>query len=368
MQHAVFVPVNVGFATALGRGVEHTVIVGPQAGDEEVAVEDVGIFQLPDVRRGNLVVGRLRLTLGSGAAAGLQLVVGPVVEHTGVVLGGLEVELGVEVFQGGLVELTADDDVADIAFAIGGPDPQLVFPQGTTDISAVLFDDVDLIALQTAVENRGARLVLTVRAQVAGADGPLITAALGDLIDGHARRGDGDVGATDGELDFFEGAEVIVRQGGAGGRHVGEDDAVDGEGVLRACRTGAQEVGLLAGLVTADVDAVHHHAGGLVEQRPRVAGGGNLVELRRRHVGAAGGLALVQERRLRGHGDDVFDGWRHGDVDGGGPADTNRDVRVFHRTEPFQLGAQRVLAGSQAEEAVLAFGVGHLDLGSADAG
>ena len=92
------------------------------------------------------------------------------------------------------------------------------------------------------------------------------------------------------DLHLLERVEVVVGRRGAEGRHVGDHHAVDRPDGLIAARAGADVLRLLAALVAADVDAVGEHAGGGLQDRPRVAGGRDLLEL---------GLVIVAPVEMR---------------------------------------------------------------------
>src|SRR6185369_16161180 len=96
---------------ALGGEGEFAGVVRVETGDEEVGARDEGVFGLVEVRRRGLVPRRLRSARGARTAAELELVVLPVVEDAGVLRAELEVQLGVEGLELGLVELAALDDV-----------------------------------------------------------------------------------------------------------------------------------------------------------------------------------------------------------------------------------------------------------------
>jgi hypothetical protein len=286
------------------------------------------------------------------------------VEDARVARPGLEVELEVVVLQLGLVELAALGDVADVADAVGAPDPQVVLEHRTSDVGSVLLHRLDLVAV------RQGRLGLqaAVGIQIAGIAPPLVGAALGHLVDRHARGLHRDVGARHRELDLLEGPEVEVGGRAADRVHVGEDHAVHREGVVARARAQPQEVGLLAALVAADVDAVDQHAGRLTEQRPGVTGGRHLVELDRRDVGPLGDPPLVEERSLAGDRDDVLDRAAESDLDARLAADLDGQVRALDGGEPLQLGPQGVGPGVQVEKAELPLLVALLHLGSPHAG
>src|SRR5205807_7903311 len=140
-----------------------------------------------------------------------------------------EVELGVEVLELGLVELAAAGDVANVAAAVGGPDPQVILPDGAADVGAILVHLVDPVAGKARPHFRRLRLPGAVGAQVARLPTPVVGAALGHLVDGDARGRDVDVGRSDRQLHLFEGPEVEVSGRAAHRVHVGQDDAVAGE-------------------------------------------------------------------------------------------------------------------------------------------
>src|SRR5262249_6748892 len=160
----------------------------------------------------------------------------------------------------------------DIVAAEGGPAPEVVFPERPADVGAVLGDPLDTVA----VGQRGGRLQGARGLEIAGVRLDLVGAALGHLIDRDAGGGNRHVGARYRELHLFVGAEVEVDGRAADRVHVGDDDAVDGEGIIAAGGAVADEVGLLAALVAADVDPVLLHAGHLLQERPGVAGGGHV--------------------------------------------------------------------------------------------
>ena len=361
---AVLVDRDVGRQPALGGEGELAGVARPEAGDRPVRGGDEGVLDLVDVLRRGLVVGRRGLAVGAGAAAELELVVGPVVEDARVVLPGLEVQLGVIVLELGLVELAALDDVADVADAVGAPDPQVVVDQRSADVGAVLQHLVDPVA----VGQIGLGLQVAGGVQVAGVAPPLVGAALGDLVDRHPRGLHGDVGARHRELDLLEGAEVEVGGRAAHRVHVGEDDAVHGEGVVAPVGAHADEVRLLAALVAADVDAVDQHAGRLAEQRPGIARRGHLVELDGRDVGPLVDPPLVEQRSLAGDGDDVLDRAVQGDLDVGLAAQPDRQARTLDRGETLQLGLEGVEPRVQVEEPELPLCVALLHLRRARAG
>src|SRR5258706_81587 len=96
----------------------------------------------------------------------------------------------------------------------------------------------------------------------------VVRAAVGDHIDLDTRSHDARIAAAGGELQFFERIEVVVRRRGAGGGEVGDVHTVNVPRRLIAGRALRDVTGLLARLVAADVDAVHLHAGGLLQDDP----------------------------------------------------------------------------------------------------
>ncbi len=242
--------------------------------------------------------------------------------------------------------------------------PEVVLDDRAAEVEAVLLDRVDLVA----VHFPGRGLPVPFGAQVAAVALPLVGAALGDLVDGDARRLDRDVGRGGGQLDLLVGAEVEVGGGAADRGHVGEVDAVDREDVVGAGGAADVEVRLLAALVAADVDAVGEHAGRLAQQRPGVARGRDLVEILLRERRSLVLLARVDERRLGGDADRLLQrrGHRHAHVDLG--ADAHADAGLLDLGEAGELGLQGVLAGIEAEEAEVAARVGRLHARRAGAG
>src|SRR6185503_15502291 len=94
----------------------------------------------------------------------------------------------------------------------------------------------------------------------------------------------------------------------------------------------------------------------------------DLLELRRVDRGAGGDAPLVEQRALRGDGDDVLDRRVHRHLEVGVATDVDDDVRIVEGREALELGLEAVAAGRQTQETELALGVGHLHLRRAAAG
>ncbi len=192
---------------------------------------------------------------------------------------------------------------------------------------------------------RDGRLELAVGQVEPAAEVDLVAAAAGDHVQGDAAGLHGDVRAAGGDVHLLERVEVPVDGGGADGRRVGDDDAVNGPDVVAAAaRIALGDVaGLLAGFRAADVLAVHDDRRRHLHDVPGVAGGRQGLQDLLRDVLADRGLLGVDRRR---DGDD-----RHflfhlalfkGQVDQRLLTEDDDDARLFLLLEPLQLGRQSV--------------------------
>ena len=150
----------------------------------------------------------------------------------------------------------------------------------------------------------------------------------GRLCDLLARRRD---------LDLLEVVVVEIRRRGAGQRHIGHHDAVDGpDRILRASSL-RREVRLLARLIARDVHAVDEHSCHRPQQRERVAGGRNHCQFVGREVGGGARFLAVDNRRRGSHGDDLVDRadfQLYGEIDGF--ADVDDHVVAHDRGEALE--------------------------------
>src|SRR6185369_17248959 len=379
-----------GVLAALGNELEAAVHDGVQAGEVEVGVEDVGVLELGSRRLlavVRLVPGGLLRAERTGVAADLRLLALQAEHRGGVVRRDLGVELDVLRLQLGLVGHVGDGPQVDLLVAIRAPDPQTVLDDRTAELGAVLFHLIDLVALldgglgvagavgrvtvveaalvERALVNVGAGLPGLVRLVVATGAAPLVRAALGHHVEDDAAGGDRRVAAARRHLHLFERVEVVVGGRRAQGRHVGDDHAVDRPDGLVAAGAGADIPGLLAALVTTDVDAVGENARSRLQDGPGVASGRDLLELRVADRGARGDAALVQQRGLAQDRDDVLDRGREGHFDLGVATDVDGHVRVLDGREPFQLSLELVRGRAQAQEVEDALGVRDLELAGA---
>src|SRR5262249_31955732 len=107
------------------------------------------------------------------------------------------------------------------------------------------------------------------------------------------------VAAARRNLDFLERVEVVIGRRGVARGDVADDRAVEVPLLVRAAAERVER-GLLAGEVAADVRAAHHHPGRLLEDDPRVARGGNLLERFTREAGREARRLRVDHRALAG--------------------------------------------------------------------
>ena len=154
-------------------------------------------------------------------------------------------------------------------------------------------------------------------------------------------------------VDRVEVVVVEIGRRRSGQRHVGDRDAVHRPHRVLRARALRRDVGLLAGLVAADVDAIDEDAGNRAHQRERIARRRNLRELVGRHVGRRAGLLRVDDRRRRGdvhRRRDRADLQRRAEVDG--LPRVERDGVPHRRREALERDRHLVRAGRQIEEAV----------------
>jgi hypothetical protein len=188
----------------------------------------------------------------------------------------------------------------------------------------------------------------------------LVGAALHDEVEADAAGALLDVVAAGGDLDFLERVVVEVARRGADRRHVGDLDAIEIPGAVRGPRALADERGLLTRLVPRDVHAIHDDAGDGAQQRPRVAGVRDPLELGGREVRRRAHLLVVDDRRLARDGDRLLDGGdpqRHGQVDV--LSDAQLDVVAYDGGESLERDGELVVAGRQVQEPELAGVIAH---------
>ena len=155
------------------------------------------------------------------------------------------------------------------------------------------------------------------------------------------------------DVHGLEVVPVEVRRRRAGQRHVGDRHAVHGPDRVLRPRALRDEVGLLSGLVSADVDAVHEDAIHRAQQGKRIARRRDVGELVDRDVGRRSGLADIDHRRRCRHLDGFgqrADGERDRQVDG--LAHTDDHAVANARGKPCQRRRELVVAGSEIEETV----------------
>ncbi len=335
--------------------------------------EDLRDLAPPDGRRAVLVPGGGRRPGEADVAAELLLVaVGEVPgQRRGVE--ELQIDLGAVVHEFRIVRIALGVEEVDLVAPGGAPDPEPVAHQRAADLDAVVLDLVDPVApvghaLRLVFGGDVVPLEVAVGQVVPGGAVDVVGAALGDEIQLYARRSGGDVAAPGRGLDLLERLEVVVGRGGPECAHVGDRDAVEVPGVLARVRALADVGRLLAALVAADVDPVELHARHRRENDPRIARRRDRLELRLVDDGAGLDLARVEERLLSPHDDVGLDA-----RDPENPArlrvlpDRDLDVGLGDLAEPLQLVLERVDAGAQADETILAAGVRRLGLRRAHA-
>ena len=193
--------------------------------------------------------------------------------------------------------------------------------------------------------------------------------ALGHEVQLHAGRRGADVAAAGRRMHLLERVEVVVHRRAAERAHVRDRDAVDVPRVLVGLRAARGVVALLAALVAADVDAVHLDARDGLQDDPRVARGRDRLQLLLIDHRAVLDLARVEQRGLAADDDGGLDAR---DLERGARvrvlADRDLHVGLGDLAEALQLVDQRVAAGVEVQETVLAPRVGRLHFRCADAG
>ena len=110
-----------------------------------------------------------------------------------------------------------------------------------------------------------------------------------------------EVRASRRHVDLVEGAVVEVGGGGSGRGHVRDDQAVQAPGVVPSVRTLGRDLALRPALVAGDVHAVDQDARDHPQHRPRVACGGDPLQLLRRQGRRGPALPRAHQRALGGH-------------------------------------------------------------------
>ena len=168
-------------------------------------------------------------------------------------------------------------------------------------------------------------------------------AALGHEVDADAAGLLRHVDAAGVDRHFLERVEVVVARRRAGGRHVGDVDAVERPLVVGRVAAARHVVGLLARHVAADVLAVHGDAGRLLEDDPRVARRRNALQQLVGERLLRAGVLGVDDRALAGDRDGLLHG-RDAQlrVDLRAEADGDLDALVDDGLEAGQLELDRV--------------------------
>ena len=178
-----------------------------------------------------------------------------------------------------------------------------------------------------------------------------VGAALGHEVDADAAGLLRHVDAAGVDRHLLERVEVVIAGRRAGGRHVGDVDAVERPLVVGRVAAARDVVGLLTRHVAADVLAVHRDAGRLLEDDPGVAGRRNALQqlVGERLLGA--GFLGVDDRALTGDGDRFLHGRdAHLGVDLRAEADRDEDAFVDDGLEARQLELDGVGADRTAAE------------------
>ena len=135
----------------------------------------------------------------------------------------------------------------------------------------------------------------------------IIRSALGDHVQLRAGRLNARIAAAGGDLNLFEGIEVVVGRRAADRADVGDVHSIDVECFLRiGCAAGNDDV-LLTTLGAADVDAIELNARSQSHDDERIASGRKLFELSVRDDGARSRFSRVDQRRLGSDGDRLGD-------------------------------------------------------------
>ena len=159
------------------------------------------------------------------------------------------------------------------------------------------------------------------------------------------------------EEHFLERAVVDVEAGAAGAfRRV---DAFDEHAVLP--RVAVRRVAALrAGAIAADVEAVHRHRRRRREERPEVARVRNPLQRLELEVLLNARVRRIDHRRIAGDRDGLLQRRdRELDVDRRAEAHRNLDVFALQSVEARQLERDRIRAGRQRGESIIAAGIRH---------
>ena len=375
--------------SAVGEQTEAAAHLRPHAGQVEAGADDLRVFQFVDLGRTGLSVRGLDRTRGRQVARVAEFVAVRVEADGAVARQQLAVELEVLVTQnreigndecrcerhhagcdGRVVHLRLP--LRDLVVGARTPEPEVIPPDRSTDLGAVVAQVVDPIGANQIAGGFPRHLGLGRQAfrrvEVAARTLEVVRATLGDHVQLHARRLNARVGAAGGDLHLFERVEVVVGRRGTGGAHVGDVHAVDVPRVVASQRALGDVVRLLAALGAAHVDAVDHHRGNRLQNRPRIPRSWNLLQLHLRNAGTGAGLADVEQRRFRSDGDR----FRHRRVEGQGDVGVLRhadaDAGASRASVSRQLSLDGVRARREIDEAEVALCVGDGGLWCANAG
>src|SRR5262249_44066714 len=179
----------------------------------------------------------------------------------------------------------------------------------------------------------------------------LVAPAPGDEVELHAGALLRGVRAGRRHLDFLERVEIVVGRRRVARRDIADDRAVDVPLLVRAAAHRGERR-LLARQVAADVGAAHDHSGRLLDDDPRVARVGDLLERLFRKARRERGRFRVDDRALAGD--------RHGllygrelelAVDFGVEAGLNDDVGAHQLLEAGEVEVHLIDANRDAREA-----------------
>src|SRR4029079_2324733 len=149
------------------------------------------------------------------------------------------------------------------------------------DLAAEVTNEVDAVRAVEIADGLGRHrslgLIAARGVEVTARAAEVVRAALRDHVQLHARGHDARIRTARRHLHLFERVEVEVQRRAPDRAHVGDVDAVHVPGVLVRGRARADIDGLLTRLVAADVDTVDLNSGGLLENRPGVTRGRDLL-------------------------------------------------------------------------------------------